>query len=308
MTILSGRELDPFDQTYAHVTADIESEAAKLAPPESTWLLKLVVAFQDERKLWNSRPELVAYRIRWAGFRSRLLRLVAGAYLHIAYDLPRALADDWPGQPPWQSGPAKLNGQTIYFRIGAIFPANLFRAAGDRRIVGLSGIVFSRVPKKMLGSSAIWVDDLRKGAWLHAEILAFAADRDRREAAMAEAMTAALEDASGFYPWSILRLLPPDDAVYASGWATILSSIALWSDWLFRYASIAILASWATGRLYDTRLRLAASGDFINLWGLLTRDYVASAVREPEGFAAYRQRRRSDLGIGVVPETGQARA
>lgn len=304
--ILEDRYLRPFDRTYAAVTRAIEEEASRLSAPASDWLRRLVVAFQQERALWNARPELIAYRLRWLRFRTKLLRLVAGAYLHIAYDLPRALADDWPGRGNWAGGPPKDVGQAIYFRLAWIFPENLVRSARDFRTIGFGALFLRPVSRKALTSASIWIDALRKGAWLHAEILSTAPDRAQREAKMAEALTAALEDASLIHPWSIMGLLPPDRALYSSAWATIG---ALFFEILYaidNYASVAILSAYLASRFVEHRVQLRASNDFIYVWGYLTDDYVSFAVREPEGFAEYRQRRRTALGL--LPAAGASLA
>lgn len=113
---------------------------------------------------------------------------------------------------------------------------------------------------------------------------------------MAAAMTAALEDASGLFPWSIMHLLPPDDALYANGWGTLLSALLAVPELIEKYY-MWVIVSFLTRQVVIDRAGVAASVDFIHFWGRLTSEYVGYAVREPEGFSAYRQRRQGELGI-----------
>lgn len=297
---LNQRRYAPFDRTYADVTARIESAAGRLGAPDSDWLRRLIVAFQQERNLWDARPELTQYRQRWGQFRSRILWLVAGAYLHIGYDLPRALADEWPGTGGWSSGPDLVRGREIYFGLRAIFPESLVRSSRDLKTVGLTGIFAHLASRDALFSASIWVDNLRQGAWLHADILAAAHDRPAREAKMATAITASLEDASLFYPWSVLRLGPPHDAFFAPTWTVLLTALLAALPLLGNMASVAILASFLTKRILDSNRELRSIGMFVYVWGGLLNDYVAMAVREPQGFEDYRRRRQEELGLRRV--------
>jgi hypothetical protein len=303
---LNNRYFHPFDRTYAAVTRGIEREAEQLPSPKRLWLERLVFTFQQERSHWNERPELLAYRLRWMTFRTKLMRLVAGAYLHIGYDLPRALADDWPGQGNWSQGPTKDDGQAIYFKIGQIFPENLVRSARDIRTIGLAALVLRAASEKALSSAGIWVDALRKGAWLHAEILHNAPDRLHREAKMAEAMTAALQDAFLIYPWSILRLLPPDGALYSFSVAAVAMFLFEMLNAGGSYVLVALISGFVWSRLVYARFRLRVDGDMIYYWGFLTNDYVSAAVRDPEGFNDYLVRRRT--GLRQPPEAESSSA
>lgn len=293
---LHKRYYAPFDRTYGDVTKRIEGEADLLAAPDADWLRRLVVTFQLERNQWNDRAELAGYRARWVLFRSRILRLVAGAYLHIGYDLPRALANDWPGDGSWVAGPNPARGQEIYFRLRSIFPDSLVRSSRDLKTIGMPALFLRAASRRALTGAAIWVDNLRQGAWIHAGILAVAPDRPAREEAMSRAMTASLEDVSLLRPWSILHLGPPHDAFFTQGWVSVTALAEVLHQFV-DLIGLVIISSYATRRWIDDRERLKGAGDFVYAWGALLSDYLAFAVREPEGFDAYRARRRQELGI-----------
>ncbi|MGH6616426.1 hypothetical protein [Sphingomonas sp.] len=303
---MNERYYAPFDRTYADVTKRIEDEAEKLSGANAAWLHRLVVTFKRERTLWNSRPELAGYRLRWLLFRSKALRLVAGAFLHIGYDLPRAIADDWPGTGVWHGGPDVPEGRKIYFRLSSIFPESLVRSSRDPRTIGISAIFLRLASRRALTAAGIWVDHLRQGAWIHAEILSAASDRSSREAAMAVAMTAALEDASLLPPWSIFHLRPPHDAFFSPAWAAVAAALPPLVDQFGDALSLVIMVSLVTWQLIHGRLQLNSIADFIYAWGYLLNDYLTMAVREPDGFDGYRQRRQAELGI--VPGLGASTA
>jgi hypothetical protein len=300
---LNKRYYAPFDRTYADVTKRIASEADLLTAPDAEWLRRLVLTFSQERERWNDRAELSAYRTRWMHLRSRILRLVAGAYLHIGYDLPRALADDWPGSGSWKAGPNAARGQDIYFRLRTIFPESLVRSSRDLKTIGLPALLLRAASRRALTGAAIWVDNLRQGAWIHASILDTAPDRPVREAAMARAMTASLEDVSLLHPWSILHLGPPHDAFFTPGWVSVTMLLSFLHEFV-ELIWLAFFSSYATRLWIDDREQLSTTGDFVYAWGALLTDYLAIAVREPEGFDGYRAQRQQELGVD--PNLGMA--
>jgi len=293
---LQPRYFVPFDRTYADVTAAIEAAAAKLRSPDADWLRRLIASFQHERDLWNQRADLEPYRERWMQLDSKLSRLAAGAYLHIGYDLPRALADDWPGINNWAGGPREAEGETIYFRLRHIFPDQLARSARSRKTVGLLAWIFQWAPRGALNAMGIWVDALRRGAWQHGRILSRSSNRSYIESKMAEAMAAALEDASIYRPWSFFEMRSPDSAFYSPTIASVGALVTAIAP-VLSHLSAGILGAYTIAKWIEWNWRLRSEINFIRLWGYLTTDYLEAAVSEPEGFAAHRERRRSELGL-----------
>lgn len=294
----------PFDRTYSHVTKQICAFADELPPPDADWLKRLVRIFQSERQLWEARSELAAYRWRLARFRTKILRLVGGAYLHISYDLPRAMADEWPGRGNWTAGPTAARGEQIYFQLSEIFPICLVRSAGEFGTVGWAAIFQRRTADDLLAPAAMWVDYQRQGAWLNAEFLSRSPNRALAERKMAEAMTAALQDASFWRPWSLARLRPPTSILRSPSWVSWAMLVPLLDD-VTRLLGIILPTAIVAWQFARERYRLESLGLFIDRWGMLTSEYVDFAVREPEGFDAYRARRREELGI--VPRASAIR-
>jgi hypothetical protein len=146
---LASRQTAPFDRVYTDVTSRIVSRANKLSSPEKNWLLQLTKTFQAERQLWNARNELEGYRRRWMRLRSRVLWLTAGAFLHISYDLPRAMANDWPGQQPWFPAPDENEGQAVYHGIRDIFDDSFQENASRRTVTGRYAFPFPLLGRKI---------------------------------------------------------------------------------------------------------------------------------------------------------------
>lgn len=305
---LSGWYFAPFDRVYDGVTRDIERYAGQtLTGPDREWLARLVETFQQERSAWNSRPELAGYRIRWAMFRSPIMRLVAGAYLHISYDLPRAIADDWPGTGRWSPDPREYRGEAIFVALSPIFPDNLVRSVKQFQIVGWPAL-FAWIPgRRNLVRAGIWVDRLRAGAWSHARVLAaHPGQRALKQAAMADAMQSSLEDVTDWL--SILDLGPPDSAVYSA--AALTGGLATTPQVsLATHAAAFVAGGLFIGLALDIRRRAKRArreAMLIDMWGELLALYMTVAVESPEEFPAYRKTVRQSLGLAGREQSGEA--
>ncbi len=287
----------PFDITYNDVTRRIYDYSETISDLRTrSWLETLVRGFLDERRNWPSNPldeapttyreyMMLASRLRW-----RILHLTACAYLHISYDLPRVIADEWPNTGSWATGPDQKTGQYIYFDLRPIFSSVLHSVAKRRAVMGIPALFLSRLPNDIVGILSHWVLVLRASAWMHAQRLQSAGpQRTYIEAKMMEAMIAALSHVQNSRPWPTEFLAPPDDAVFSSigAWAltfdeiskgvTALNVILLMANalllwWIYR------LLFWSLFR----RDKLQDLGDFIDEFGWRVSQYVAAAVRDPE--------------------------
>jgi len=282
----------PFDLVYDGVTIGIRAQLADSQAPLTSngraWLARLIESFQAERALWNDRAELSSYRARWLLLRTRALKLAAGAYLHISYDLPRAMADDWPGSPVCHNL-SEAEGEAIYESLGPLFTECFHASARRYAIVGI-GWPIGYLPRGMGGFLVDWILLLREGAWRHARKLAAQpAIRPLREAAMAKAMTAALEDVSRYFAWDASLLRPPVFAAPLA--ATSLTLLAVLMPMLLVLALVAYIA-YRLGR--ERAWRRLQEGQFLALFAALLHDYMEAAVNEPESFDQYLDARRQD--------------
>src|SRR5882724_11627157 len=131
---------EPFDRTYRLVTQRIRERTANFSPDEIRWMERLIVEFQYERDRWNE-DKLKDYRKEWKRLRFALARLAAAAYLHVSYDLPRVIANEWPGGPKWPAPPLDRAAQ-IFFALDRDFLDVFSIAAKDPKIVGLPAYLF----------------------------------------------------------------------------------------------------------------------------------------------------------------------
>jgi len=306
---LSDSQLEPFDTVYRSVTAVMTGHAAGLNPPDRAWLEALIVAFANERAVWNTDPSLIPYRREWKRLRSRVMWLVAGAYLHVGYDLPRALADHWPGRGPWRAGPDHDRGAQIFFvELAPVFPEQLAKAVGNRRIVGWLRFPSLIMTRGMARAASIWVHSLRQGAWLHAGKLARSKRRPALEAAMADAMQAALADASDVYLWRIAALRSPEAAIWTSPVAAVGAAMApSWAQSVIAgvASALGVHLIWAYVRRHRREDERATA--FVELWGRLLTDYLSVAVSKPGDFHRRRNQRRALLGLPPLREDLEVR-
>jgi hypothetical protein len=273
----------PFDATYRRVTAAIEDQMKYLSPNEKRWLQSLVDGFRSERDNWNKTRGTIEYWDKCGSFSWKVLRLSVGAYLHIAYDLPRVIAQEWPeaSNDKWSEGPSLLEAAQTYEDLRPIFPREFKRASRDFRVTGAIGL-FARFPGAV-GFLISWLLHLRDAAWRHANILRLydPVDRQQREDAMLTAMTTAINEISVLNPLTWLppsptlpRVLPavtitlPGDLDHA--WMGAAAVAALWAG-----VSVALSAA---------RRRDLIAATIISELGARIDLYVSEAIREPSSF------------------------
>lgn len=178
-----------FADLYAEVTVVLTQFAkhgrgeGRISDDELNWFVNLIQRFTVEFCNWDSLPagpvrDYLAL-FEEAGV-SRPLRLAAHAFLHVAYDLPRAIADSLSATPL-----PRASLRPLFVR-----PAPLFRqifAARARR--GSFG--FLARPLGYIKAAEIlgyWLLSLRSVAWIHAEVLVDALDRPTLEGNLAQGL------------------------------------------------------------------------------------------------------------------------
>lgn len=290
---LSFRAVRPFDAVYDDVTArmnaTIGNRSNGLSSDARSWLRALVAGFRRERRLWDGRGELAGYRAAWLRLRTRALRLGAGAYLHVSYDLPRAIADDWPTTAAWPAL-TEADAEAIYDGLRGIFVDSFGRSARDFSVVGLA-VPLGWMPRGVGGWIVAWVLMLRAEAWKHARKLATQPGlRPAREAAMAEAMTAALEDVSTILSWEVSLLLPP--ILRSPPTVAVAAALPLISAVVSLAAAGAVVAAQIIGTV---RRRRRSEARFLALAAQLISDYMSLVIDETERFEDALRTRRAEV-------------
>jgi hypothetical protein len=163
---LTTSYFEPFDRTYQMVTARVEAYAKTLEPDKKEWLETLISGFSAERKKWSKNGDLDEYRKEWERLGPLFLRLAAGAYLHISYDLPRVIADQWPSPFTSPTSPNELAAEEIFFHLDNLFPDIFDIVARQRRVTGLLAFIAKPLPTRVLEAMSSWVIALRAHARL----------------------------------------------------------------------------------------------------------------------------------------------
>jgi hypothetical protein len=87
-----------FKRLYEQLTIQLEETKCSLPlEQEQRWLQYLIDHFESEYFAWERKPELRKYLeiTEQSSGRSKLLRVLGHAYLHLCYDLPRVLANSF---------------------------------------------------------------------------------------------------------------------------------------------------------------------------------------------------------------------
>jgi hypothetical protein len=172
-------QFDEFHDLYRAVTRALRqfvndgSRVNAISDTEVDWFDDLIRGFDAEFYAWpvTANPHIRNYLDLFAARRvSTPLRLAAHAFLHVAYDLPRVIADNLKAYPLQDR--ARL--RSLFLR-----PAPLFRQVFMDQLrqgfVGTLGRPFGYFkPAEIAG---YWLLSLRSVAWIHAETLADAGIR-----------------------------------------------------------------------------------------------------------------------------------
>jgi hypothetical protein len=272
----------PFDLTSRRVTGKVAAYRTT-DPDERRWLDSLIDGFQAERDVWDRTPELNPYFLRCTRLKHRLLHLAVCAFLHISYDLPRVIADRWPGSAPWPD-PSAVKGQWVFFDLASSFPESLQEIAAERRVMGYPSRFTWLIPPTAMEALGHWVLHLRTAAWIHARLLhEDPGGRAFRERKMREAMVAALRRVSDRTPWSGALLHPPNPRAPATGVPAVFGLMAADFDraWLGA-AGIALIGAAAISSVVMAQGREAELRRYINQLGFWTHAYVMKAATDPE--------------------------
>jgi len=276
----------PFDEIYDAVTDRIRERASKLpVPVETAWLNQIVVDFKSERNRWPDSAQLVLYRRQWKRLRFRVVRLVAAVYLHVSYDLPRVLADNWPAKGIWSGGPSEPQVERLYFDLRSIFSDIFSTRARRLQVTGIFAPMLWIVPLALISNLRHWVSHLREATWRHGRTLSdlSPADRDYAERRMIEAMTLALGEVSNL-PWRFILPDPPNLVmpVFAVVPAVVVVPDAVIASLLV----VAFILLCAAGYISWALRGADEISRFVDEFGLRVERYMDLAVNHPETFEA----------------------
>jgi hypothetical protein len=295
----SKKVFRPFDNVYRDVTENMERlRGSQRDANLRQWLKNLIDGFKSERNKWDQNVDIFPYTIIASQLKFKYLKFAAGAYLHISYDLPRVIADFFPDRNPGKIGGRKLYIDTmvLYRNIGGVFPEISRNAVRDKEVMGVfSYIYFVLNAFGFNHLSDLWMRDARLTAWYNADLLKQQNPRLRpySEKIMLKAMTQALKDTCDLNPWAVTNFQPPagagllsiPDFIAISMIANIAVTAAMIPD-NYLIIIIIILALMIVSLLKIHRI-VKNLRRFVYDLGTLSRDYVAIAISDPEGFEQF---------------------
>jgi hypothetical protein len=205
---------------YDEVTEKLEDfidspNSYTLVDSEKDWLRYLIEAFRSDYEAWErGEPKLVDYLQRFHRGRltPRIFTFVGHAYLHIAYDLPRDIADSLSNNTPPYSKVDRhdtsipqaidlLRARGIYLAQAPTFLELMEKSARKMSITGVVGLLSKAIPARLgifrvLGN---WILALRNAAWIHGESLnqVSAYDRQQLEQRLLDAVHEAAKEVVG---------------------------------------------------------------------------------------------------------------
>jgi hypothetical protein len=172
---VSASPYDDFLSLYDDVTVALRSfvraglKHGSMTKDEQLWFEQLIGGFDGKFKDWPNakRGTAIGEYLRLFDARrvSKPLRVAGHAFLHVAYDLPRVIADSLNSRPATD----RPRLRSLFLMPGPVFRERFMAQAR----AGTFGVLLRPVghlrPAEIL---AYWLLSLRSVAWIHAETLA----------------------------------------------------------------------------------------------------------------------------------------
>jgi hypothetical protein len=160
----------PFWMLYDAVTDMIRERSTSWTPPDDLFVEYLIAGFFKYYEEWKQRPELLSYLSLFHQESAyRALQLIGQAYLHMAYDLPRTIANAYSEFPGIDRSRTTAN----YLSLESGFVQVAEQTFRRREIVGLFAFIgASRHSRRTAaGNFCFWMKNIRSNALHHAGIL-----------------------------------------------------------------------------------------------------------------------------------------
>lgn len=292
----------PFRDTYSQVEGRMKAVADKLQGDDQKWFQTLIVQFREEYENWDTNQCLKYYRHEWQSLNWSVLWLIAGAYLHVGYDLPRVICKNWPGSPPnWDGLPSEEDGERLYFQVADIFSMILIERARETTNTGWMSYIFRVTPRGVLEVAAHWILNLRSVAWINARRLKLSGETMAlREAAMIRGMTAALKHVRFLRP--LPSYVPSARLAAVAIYDPITGAILPGFNKAWLGGAVASAAFGGASAFFIWKQqREQAYRAFTDEFGRRVYQYINVAVRDPYGFPRYLEKRMQEDKIPADP-------
>lgn len=164
-----------YEKVEQYLTAYVSNRKNpdRLSLQEKEWFTFLITNFRTEFSKWEADLKLHHY-LDYFRDGSNAYKTLGCAYLHIAYDLPRVIADSLKVQHSFASGLDIGRARGIYLQQAPAFFELIENHGTNKEVFGrffsfLNGIIPDRF--SLVGVMGNWILALRTTAWVHAEIL-----------------------------------------------------------------------------------------------------------------------------------------
>jgi hypothetical protein len=204
---LADENVRPFATLYEKVeqylTAYVNNpnNPDRLSSSEKDWFNFLITNFRNEFGKWAADVRLQGY-LDFFRKGSNAYKALGCAYLHIAYDLPRVIADSLKDEHSFANGLDLGRARGIYLQQAPAFFDIIENQGTNNEIFGhlfsfLNWITPDRF--SLVGVMGNWILALRTTAWVHAEILKSCTPKKRAdlESSLLDAITQAANDVAG---------------------------------------------------------------------------------------------------------------
>jgi len=173
----------PFWNVYSKVTRKLREFILFRADQEVEEYLEFLIAgFYSEYERWYKLDPVVGYFSLFRRARFRSLSLVAHAYFHMGYDLPRTIADAFTAFPALGIlAGGRNDARKAFLQLNDVFPKVFAEESRSYSTNGIFGIIGKAIPLTITKIPSYWVIQMRTVAWINAEMIADEPDFKKKQ-------------------------------------------------------------------------------------------------------------------------------
>ncbi len=196
-----NRETKPFVEFYKDIATGIENHIVNKvhSSGKADFIRFLCCGFWWEYEEWRHAP-VASFLQRAHGRAIKALGVACQAYFHMAYDLPRVIADALTANPPISLD--VFTARDTFYEMDYLFEPVLKAQFRNPKSVGFFARVAKLVPGdsfSLHGIAAVWVLAIRARSFHHGEILTRAqaisrSDRDKIEAELQRVVIVTMDE------------------------------------------------------------------------------------------------------------------
>lgn len=289
----------PFWNVYSKVTDKLRSFIlARRDQAIEEFLEFLIGGFYVEYEGWYKPGPAHGYFTFFRRARFRSLGLVAHAYFHMGYDLPRTIADALAAIPSLNVfAKGRNQARTTFLQLNPIFPEVFAEESRSYSSNGIFGLIGRVVPLSITKIPAYWVIQMRTVAWINGEMIADESVVAKKRQIEADILNCVIRagqalERKRWNPALWLTVLPAPTILTIAGYLQLSDAEAV-TPWLA--ASVAallllgtylLLAYWGLkwvmdelGREITHNLEEALPPDYRDRLGVIRREAAAENLR-----------------------------